>query len=205
MNPFTIEHSKTAYCADFAAYAVVVLILSAAVVVLCPYERWLGSAALVLLGFVGWSIVEYVIHRFVLHGLSPFCQWHAEHHARPLALISAPTVLSGALIATLVFLPAYLLGGRWAAMALTLGVLAGYLAYAAAHHATHHWQPASKWSRQRKLWHALHHRHAQEGCCYGVSTDLWDHVFGSTARRLSIRETAGCRCGPLHRRDEGRP
>jgi sterol desaturase/sphingolipid hydroxylase (fatty acid hydroxylase superfamily) len=191
MNPFSIEHSKAVYGADFAAYAAAVLGLSAAVLLLSPREHWLANAALVLLGLVGWSIAEYALHRFVLHGVRPFSRWHAEHHARPLALISAPTVMSGALIATLVFLPAFLLGGRWAAMALTLGVLAGYLAYAGVHHATHHWRPANSWSKQRKLWHGLHHCRAQEGCCYGVSTDLWDHVFGSTARPLSIRETAG--------------
>ena len=88
------------------------------------------------------------------------------------------------MIATLVFLPALLMSNLWIASAFTLGVLAGYLAYSITHHATHHWRARSPWLLQRKRWHALHHRHADEPACYGVTTDLWDRVFGSTPDKV---------------------
>jgi cyclopropane-fatty-acyl-phospholipid synthase len=117
------------------------------------------------------------LHRFVLHGLEPFLSWHAKHHERPMALMSTPTLLSTSLVALLVFLPAVLAAGFWRASALTLGVTAGYLAYALTHHATHHWRSSGPWMTRRKRWHARHHHMA---ACYGVSSSFWDRVFGST-------------------------
>ena len=140
----------------------------------CPVSK----DDLVLAGLAGWTLLEYALHRFVLHGLRPFSDWHAEHHHRPAALICAPTILSASLIAALVFLPAWALGGLWPACAITLGVLGGYLAYAITHHATHHWRASNRWTRQRKRWHALHHdRHRGPGH-YGVTTSFWDHLLG---------------------------
>ena len=141
-----------------------------------------GIAAIALAGLVSWTAIEYALHRFVLHGMQPFARWHAEHHQRPRALICSPTIVSASLIVTLVFLPALLLGGLWRACALTLGVLAGYLAYAITHHATHHWRADNAWMKDRKRWHALHHRQADHPGHYGVTSAFWDHVFGSATR-----------------------
>ena len=52
-----------------------------------------------LAGAATWTFLEYVLHRFVLHGVAPFSDWHRQHHLRPLALICSPTVLSAALFA----------------------------------------------------------------------------------------------------------
>ena len=181
MGLFTLEHSKMAYRADFALYGVAVLSLATLLVLNGPAAQRVEIALWVLAGLAGWSLVEYVLHRFVLHGLQPFQGWHAEHHERPTALICAPTLLSAALIATLVFLPALLLGGVWRACAVTLGVVTGYLAYAIIHHATHHWRADSPWLRERKRWHALHHHKRWPGC-YGVTSGLWDHAFATAHR-----------------------
>lgn len=144
----------------------------------------LETGGFVLVGLLGWTAVEYALHRFVVHGLQPFQRWHAQHHQRPRALICAPTMLSATLIATLVFLPALVLGDLWRACALTLGLVTGYLGYAVTHHATHHWCADSVWLKQRKQWHAQHH-HAMEPQCFGVTSGFWDHVFG-TAYRATV-------------------
>lgn len=181
MSLFTLEHSRWAYRADFALYGTAVVSFAAYLGVASPRDLWLEMAALAFLGLASWTAIEYALHRFVLHGLQPFQRWHAEHHQRPTALICAPTIFSATLIATLVFLPALVFGNVWRACALTLGVLAGYLAYAVTHHATHHWRADSAWLRQRKRWHALHHHQAEPGC-FGVSSAFWDRVFGSIHR-----------------------
>jgi sterol desaturase/sphingolipid hydroxylase (fatty acid hydroxylase superfamily) len=185
MGLFTLEHGKGAYRADFVLYGAAVLALAAFLVLDAPRAHGLGIVLWTATGLAGWSLTEYALHRFVLHGVQPFQGWHAAHHARPTALICAPTVLSAALIVMLVFLPALLLGDVWLACALTLGLVAGYLAYAITHHATHHWRADSAWLRGRKRWHALHHHSRQPGC-YGVTSGVWDHVFGS-ARRAARR------------------
>ena len=181
MDIFALEHSKAAYRADFVLYGCAVAGLAFFLLIDGPRDHRLALMGITLAGLAGWTAVEYALHRFVLHGLEPFRSWHAAHHDRPAALICAPTVLSATLIGLLVFLPALLLGSVWSACALTLGLLAGYLAYAITHHATHHWRAGTGWLKQRKCWHALHHHTVQPGC-YGVTSAFWDHVFGSTGK-----------------------
>ena len=179
MGLMSLEHSRAAYRADFALYAAAVAGLAAFLLVAGPQERRGAIMTFALLGLLAWTAIEYGLHRFVLHGLPPFRRWHLEHHERPSALICAPTLVSASLIAALVFLPALLLGDLWRACALTLGVLAGYLAYAITHHATHHWRTDNAWFKRRKRWHALHN-HAGPPGCYGVTSAFWDLVFGSS-------------------------
>lgn len=187
MSFLSVEHGKLGYWSDFAFYGVAVAVLSGWVIFVSRRGHGVESAALVLLGLACWTLIEYLIHRFLLHGFPPFSVWHERHHSRPAALVSAPTVLSASLLAALVFLPALALGGLWAASALSLGVLAGYLTYSIVHHATHHWRAESASSKRRKLWHAMHHREAADGCCYGVTSRLWDHVFATVPRRTNAR------------------
>ena len=175
-----LEHGKLAYFADFATYGLAVVGMAALLIAAGPGQQWWSLGLLTGAGLLGWTLIEYVLHRFVLHGLQPFQGWHAAHHDRPTALICTPTVLSAGLIAVLVTLPALLLG-RWPACALTLGILVGYLAYTVTHHLTHHWRARTAWLERRKRWHAAHHRtqHKQRPVCFGVTTDFWDRVFGS--------------------------
>jgi sterol desaturase/sphingolipid hydroxylase (fatty acid hydroxylase superfamily) len=187
MGLLTIEHGKAAYRADFAVYGAAVVTLGAFLLVATPPGQRAASALGAALGLAGWTVVEYVIHRFVLHGMAPFKVWHEEHHRRPTALICAPTVLSASLIFVLVFLPVLALDGLWRACAVTLGVLAGYLAYAVTHHATHHWQADNAWLKRRKRWHALHHHRAVQRAGFGVTSAFWDHVFATVPASTSAR------------------
>jgi len=200
MGLFSLEHGKASYWADFALHGSAAAGLAVLLVVHTPRDAAWATAALLPLGLALWTLAEYLLHRFVLHGLRPFSGWHALHHQRPAALICGPTVLSASLLLGLVFLPLWLLGPLHQALALTLGVLLGYLAYGLVHHATHHWRMGSGLMRRRKRWHALHHHgahvpapvqaQAPAGACYGVTTRLWDHAFGSLpalARRAPCR------------------
>jgi surface polysaccharide O-acyltransferase-like enzyme len=44
-----------------------------------------SNAALFATGVAAWTLAEYVVHRFVLHGLVP--TQHALHHANPDAAV----------------------------------------------------------------------------------------------------------------------
>jgi sterol desaturase/sphingolipid hydroxylase (fatty acid hydroxylase superfamily) len=192
MGLLTTEHGKAGYLADFILYGVAAAALAAFLAIAGPRDRWLEIVALALLGLGVWTLVEYVLHRFVLHGLQPFRTWHAEHHRRPRARIGTPTILSAALIGALVFLPALLLGDPWRACALTFGLLTGYFIYAIAHHATHHWHAGNEWARRRKRAHALHHSPVGPPGRYGVTSAFWDGVFGTGG------STPATAVGPTH-------
>jgi cyclopropane-fatty-acyl-phospholipid synthase len=179
MNVLTIEQSKAAYWADFAFYGTTIMVLAVTLAVGTPHAQWPRLAFLAITGVVGWSALEYLVHRFLFHGVQPFRRWHAEHHARPTAFICAPTIVTASVLGTFLFLPAWLIGDAWSACALTLGVLCGYVAYATTHHAIHHWRAKSAWLRRRQRWHFIHHS-AQRPCCYGVTSGTWDTACGST-------------------------
>jgi sterol desaturase/sphingolipid hydroxylase (fatty acid hydroxylase superfamily) len=178
MGVFSLQHARSAYQADFVFFGLAMGVLAGVLVLAGPHDQWPSRVIDVAAGLVGWTAIEYGLHRYVLHGVQPFKGWHAQHHAKPLALIGTPTVLSAALILILVFLPALMLAGPWRACGLTLGVVAGYFAYSLTHHGVHHWHVDSAWLKQRKRWHALHHHKAQPAC-FGVTSDLWDRVFGT--------------------------
>jgi cyclopropane-fatty-acyl-phospholipid synthase len=181
MNPFPLEHGRVAYFADFVLYALAVACMAAVLFQGGPGISRAELAAYALAGFAGWTLVEYAMHRFVLHGLDPFRRWHALHHERPTARIGTPTVLSMLVFVVFAFLPASLLAGPWRGGAITLGLVAGYFAYALVHHGTHHWSARIAWFNRRKRWHALHH-HGKHPSCFGVTTGIWDRVFGTAGR-----------------------
>jgi sterol desaturase/sphingolipid hydroxylase (fatty acid hydroxylase superfamily) len=58
------------------------------------------------------------------------------------------------------------------------GFVLGYLLYGSMHYAIHAWNPPFKW--MKPLWrnHHLHH-YKNEHQGFGVSSTLWDHVFGT--------------------------
>ena len=179
MRSYALEYSGVAYVLDFVFYGVVSVALAIFLAAACPPGQRLSIAILVPVGLAVWTLVEYLIHRFLLHGMKPFSTWHAEHHQRPTALLGSPTVMSASIIFALAFLPALVLGNLWRACALTCGIAIGYLAYGAVHHATHHWRADNAWTRRRKQWHALHHSAAMRPGHYGVTTGAWDRVFGT--------------------------
>lgn len=190
-----LEAGPAAHRADFWAYGAAVALLALALLVAAPQARWPWLTACVVAGAAAWSLAEYVLHRLVLHRLHPFHRWHGEHHVRPSALIGTPTAISATLFATLVLAPAWLLAGAWPACAFTLGMLAGYLAYVVTHDATHHAAPpglaGSSWLRNRRRWHARHHRRNAAPACYGVTSGFWDRVFGTGVALSASRGAQG--------------
>ena len=185
--------SKTTYYADFVIYAV--LVATACLVAIwrnTPHAMaiWLQTA---LLGALSWTLLEYILHRFMLHRIPVFALMHDAHHQVPLAFVGTPTWLSLAVIGGCVFLPAWALASLNTAFGLTVGVMAGFFWYGIVHHAIHYRRPRSIARRllgaSRR--HAQHHYAHQPGN-FGVTTAFWDRVFG-TALHAAASRTARAR------------
>lgn len=184
---FSLEHSRAAYWADFGCYGLASATMGLALLLASPTGHGLALAGWAAAGMATWTLAEYLLHRFVLHGLPPFNRWHAEHHRRPAALIGSPTLLSASLFAVLAAAPAAWLLGAWPGCALLFGLVTGYLLYGLSHHAMHHaMSPALQrwpWLARRRRWHARHHRAGSSpGGHFGVTSGLWDRVFDRLGR-----------------------
>ncbi len=136
-------------------------------------------------GIFFWTLTEYVLHRFLFHhhpstdrGKKINYILHGNHHEYPrdkerLFMPAVPSLI----IASGFFSLFYLVLGK-IAFSFFPGFMLGYLIYGSMHYAIHAWNPPFKW--MKGLWrnHHLHHyKHSDMG--FGVSSTLWDHVFGT--------------------------
>ncbi len=138
-----------------------------------------------LLGMLAWTLFEYVMHRFAFHYIAESEKakrfiyiMHGNHHHFPrdkerLFMPPIPSLI----LACVIFFLIYLAMG-WNVAAFFPGFLLGYLMYGSMHYAIHAWNPPFKW--MKPLWrnHHLHHYKDDEKG-FGVSTTLWDRVFGT--------------------------
>jgi len=150
-------------------------------------ELQTGSAvALFVTGLVFWSITEYTLHRYVFH-YEPTSSWgkylhfmmHGVHHDYPndsKRLVMPPS--ASIPLATLFFGLFWLVLGPVHTFPFFGGFILGYICYDEIHYATHHAPMKFGLWQKMKHHHILHHYHDPEKG-YGVSSPLWDHVFGT--------------------------
>ena len=145
------------------------------------------------IGLLVWPLVEYLLHRFVFH-FSPknpsermkriLFLMHGVHHAQPrekTRLVMPPVVsiplaaifygLFLGVVGGLLKLPNYVDG-------IFAGFLLGYVIYDLTHYALHHFSFKGEYFIKLRRHHMAHHfkTHNQR---FGVSTWIWDDVFGT--------------------------
>ena len=150
-----------------------------------------GRVALTFLaGMFVWSLFEYQIHRFAFHYFAESERAqkivyviHGNHHEYPrdkerLFMPPVPNLIISIILFSLFFGIASMFGGTTYVFSFFPGFVLGYLIYGTMHYAIHAWNPPFKW--MKPLWrnHHLHHyKNTEQG--FGVSSTLWDHVFGT--------------------------
>jgi sterol desaturase/sphingolipid hydroxylase (fatty acid hydroxylase superfamily) len=145
---------------------------------------------LVLAGIAAWTLLEYLVHRFVFHRHAVGQRLHQLHHDHP----SDPDAERSSLSTPLLAFPiGYLLIGAAGVedgSAIFAGLLLGYLAFIAVHYAVHRWpiEPGS-WLYPAKLRHLTHH--CLEDSNFGVTTIFWDIVFRTQAGAIGGRLRSG--------------
>jgi sterol desaturase/sphingolipid hydroxylase (fatty acid hydroxylase superfamily) len=177
---FAMRLGKFGYYCEFFLCPAFAGLLAAWVLTQLPAADWLDWALGVGVGVVAWTIVEYLMHRFVFHRVPFIRDMHEAHHQNHEDLVGTPAWLS---LPALAAAGLGLVGvfGFPAGSALTTGLTLGYWWYISVHHIVHHWRlPTSGYAFRLKRRHALHH-HFDESANFGVTTGLWDTVFGTTA------------------------
>jgi sterol desaturase/sphingolipid hydroxylase (fatty acid hydroxylase superfamily) len=151
-----------------------------------------AKPALVALGMLSWTLIEYLMHRFLLHYrpqapalLEIVEMLHLGHHRNPRdeAKITVPVFGSLPIAGTLLVV-FRLVAGSWQVAALLLaGTIAGYLYYELVHFWIHCGARCQRWLRQPRANHYFHHFRDQRRC-FGVSTSLWDLMLGTGRVRV---------------------
>jgi sterol desaturase/sphingolipid hydroxylase (fatty acid hydroxylase superfamily) len=155
------------------------------------------AMSFVLFGFgvLGWTLVEYLLHRWLFHS-KPVSNlkireiqfmMHGYHHEFPNdpGRLVAPPALSWPIAATLVAIYSLLFGANW--WALFAGTVTGYLGYDWMHFYTHHAVPRSSFGKFMRRFHLEHH-FACANYQFGLSSPLWDMLFASFWSKSKARE-----------------
>jgi len=148
----------------------------------------IAVTALFLLGVLLWTLIEYLIHRYVFH-YEPKTRWgkqlhyviHGVHHDYPndARRLVMPPVISIPL--AFLFYGLFLLIFGSLTPTVFAGLVFGYVCYDMLHYATHH----RAMKRGAWLWlkqYHLRHHFKDDHVGYGISSPLWDYVFGTTRK-----------------------
>ncbi len=141
-------------------------------------------------GMFLWTFFEYIMHRFVFHYMAEneravkfVYLIHGNHHEYPrdkerLFMPPLPSLILASTIFSIMYLVGYIANGESFVFAFFGGFVFGYLLYGSMHYAIHAFKPPFKW--MKPLWrnHHLHH-YKSDDYGFGVSTTLWDRVFGT--------------------------
>ena len=148
----------------------------------------------ILTGFLSWTLIEYFLHRHVFHWTKGKEPWrtlasglHMDHHrsANEEDLILAPPLVS-LIFGTLVYFVFALITRSFATAALLeTGVFLGYLAYEWVHFSAHRFQPRSPIGKYLKQYHLRHH-FKEPHRVFGVTSPLWDFIFGTAPTRKAF-------------------
>jgi sterol desaturase/sphingolipid hydroxylase (fatty acid hydroxylase superfamily) len=140
-----------------------------------------------LVGILGWTYLEYHIHRFWTHSKSSNSsqvafQRHKHHHKHPTEIKVTASQRVVLLSASMLLFAAAVLWNSY------FTIFAGF-AIAFAYSFFSHWILHQSWSK--KVFPHLHHFHIHHHCkypdrCFGFSTIFWDLVFKTTPPKNAV-------------------
>ncbi len=144
---------------------------------------WFGFA------FFFWTFAEYFLHRYLFHYITD-AEWtkrfhfvvHGSHHTYPrdkerLLMPPVPGLILATILFSIFFVFFWIIGHPEITWAFFPGFFLGYLLYSFMHYSMHAFKPPSF---LKGLWlhHSVHH-YQDNTKAYGVSSPLWDFIFGT--------------------------
>jgi sterol desaturase/sphingolipid hydroxylase (fatty acid hydroxylase superfamily) len=150
----------------------------------------LQAVGLFFAGFFTFTLVEYLMHRYLFHiGTSTKKReelqytLHGVHHEFPKdkERLAMPPIMSITIATTLLFLFKLFLSDN--VFAFLPGFLVGYASYLCMHYILHTFKAPK--GMFNFLWanHAVHH-YKDQTKAYGVSSPLWDYIFGTMPKKV---------------------
>jgi sterol desaturase/sphingolipid hydroxylase (fatty acid hydroxylase superfamily) len=132
-------------------------------------------------GLVLWTVLEYVLHRWVFHGRvlgKRLAREHLLHHAKVdwFAPWSMKLALAVPILSVLGVLGVLAAGAPGAGLA--SGTFCGWVIYEWIHRQIHVAAPRNAYARWARANHLSHH-FGKVHANHGVTSPIWDHVFGS--------------------------
>lgn len=190
---------------DYLCHASIYLFLvpvAVIVPVLVSHGTPLESVVFFVLGWIIFLPQEYMTHKYILHLPAPKNSWqyrqmyslHYGHHDLPLRsdLMYMPLWLVLPMLATNVTLYYFMTNGLYEVLALTSGLMSGYLFYEWTHLYCHlPYAPKTKLGKFIKKHHADHH-FRDERQLYSVSLPAlcFDYLAGTSGQDLTAACTA---------------
>ena len=137
----------------------------------------LSAFLIILLGLFLFSLLEYSFHRWLFHGsVQIMARGHRAHHENPMGYDSLPFIFPALVLLALLGVLVLFISAD-SAMLLIGTITISYVAYGLSHFTIHHhrfhYAPARNWAAR----HQIHHYHPDAN--FGVTTPLWDNVFGT--------------------------
>jgi sterol desaturase/sphingolipid hydroxylase (fatty acid hydroxylase superfamily) len=147
-------------------------------------SAWL-TTGMFALGAITFTWVEYMVHKHVFH-MTTVTKWrekfqytvHGVHHEFPKdkERLAMPPLLSITVATLLLLLFRLILGDL--VFSFLPGFLVGYAFYLSVHYMVHVYQPPKNFLKVLWINHAIHHyKHGEY--VFGVSSPLWDYVYGT--------------------------
>lgn len=136
-------------------------------------------------GLLIFSLTEYLMHRFIYHMKADGHRlrrlqylMHGVHHDYPKdkSRLAMPPVVS-VIVAALLFSITYQILGEFT-FAFLPGFILGYSSYLFVHYIVHAYRPPKNSFRTLWIHHSIHH-YKDASRAFGVSSPLWDYVFGT--------------------------
>ncbi len=147
---------------------------------------WKLGLILYVSGLFTWTFFEYILHRYIFHFVSDskFGQLfhrtvHGFHHDHPrdeehLFMPPLPGIILSSFFTALFSI---IFGLK--TFVFSAGFINGYLFYAAIHYSTHKFKtPKNRFLKTLWRHHYLHHYRFPDKA-FGVSSPLWDRIFGT--------------------------
>jgi sterol desaturase/sphingolipid hydroxylase (fatty acid hydroxylase superfamily) len=144
---------------------------------------------LVLSGLFVWSFFEYIMHRHLYHmlptnQLKGWIQYnmHGVHHEYPKdkTRLAMPPVMMIIISFLFIYIFRFIIGDY--AFGFTPGFLLGYTSYLCVHYIIHAYQPPKNIFKALWINHGVHH-YKDPDAAFGVSSPLWDYVFGTMPKK----------------------
>jgi sterol desaturase/sphingolipid hydroxylase (fatty acid hydroxylase superfamily) len=194
-TPASLRRAREASKARHRLYPVTVLYTATASTLLgfalASDRRWVGLGVFAA-GVASWTLIEYLVHRFVLHGRFPdgpgawrhflhthFDHLHWEHHERPWDGDHISGTIRDTFRFVLPMLALSFLAPPFTATLFVAGIIQSYVVEEWVHHSVHFYDLEGRYFLYIRRHHLFHHSPKGEDVGFGLTSGIWDVVFGT--------------------------